>query len=39
MILDIKVEVNVIIRAVADKLGLLVRIDFFLILKAVFKDI
>jgi len=37
--LDIKVEVNVIIRAVADELGLLVRTDLLLVLKAVSRDI
>jgi len=38
-ILDIKVEVNVITRVVADELGLLVRTDLLLVLKAVSKDI
>jgi len=37
--LDIKVEVNVIIRAAADKLGLPVQTDLLLALKAVSKDI
>jgi len=37
--LDIKVEVNVIIRVVADELGLLVRTDLLLVLKAVSRDI
>jgi len=36
--LDIKVEVNIIIRAVADELGLLVRTDLLLALKAVSRD-
>jgi len=37
--LDIKAEVNVITRAVADELGLLVRTDLLLALKAVSRDI
>jgi len=37
--LDIEVEVNVIIRAAADELGLLVRTDLLLALKAVSRDI
>jgi len=36
--LDIGVEVNVITRAAADELGLLVRTDLLLALKAVSKD-
>jgi len=38
-ILDIRAEVNVITRAAADELGLLVRTDLLLALKAVFRDI
>jgi len=37
--LDIGVEVNVITRAAADELGLLVRTDLLLVLKAVSRDI
>jgi len=37
--LDIRAEVNVITRAAANKLGLLVRTDLLLALKAVSKDI
>jgi len=37
--LDIEVEVNVITRAAADKLGLPVRTDLLLALKAVSRDI
>jgi len=36
--LDIGVEVNVITRAAADELGLLVRTDLLLALKAVSRD-
>jgi len=37
--LDIGVEVNVITRVAADELGLPVRTDLLLVLKAVFRDI
>jgi hypothetical protein len=36
--LDTRAEVNVITKAVANKLGLLVCTNLFLVLKAVFKD-
>jgi hypothetical protein len=36
--LDTKAEVNVITKAVANKLGLLVCTNLFLVLKAVFKN-
>ena len=36
--LDIRAEVNVITRAAANKLGLLVRTDLLLALKAVSRD-
>jgi len=36
--LDTKAEVNVITRAAADELGLLVRTDLLLVLKAVSED-
>jgi len=37
--LDIKAKVNVITQAAADELGLLVRTDLLLALKAVSRDI
>jgi len=37
--LDTKAKVNVITRVAADELGLLVRTDLLLVLKAVSRDI